>query len=234
MSGGRHVLNFLSALCRFTKWAFWRSLQVPKAYCGKCKNRRIVAALNLCVLLLAIACKNTEPPVGETAGHDAEPVDAVPTQKLELFSTQHTEAGILKWTLVGDTSIFHGPYVQVEKPTVEIFENGTVSITLTSQTGKQFLTGSEKDNLHLFGDVVGISKDGKLFTDELHWRNRAGTLYAPNQVTLVRGDSTWVGIEMYANPTLETVEMKNNRFKLYPKDEKAHELPKPPNNSQNQ
>lgn len=233
MSDGRHVLNFLSTLCRFTNRAFWRSLQVAEICYGKGKNRCIVA-VNLCLLLLAIGCKNTEPPVSETAGHDAEVVDAVPTQKLELFSTQHTEAGILKWTLVGDTSTFHGTYVQVEKPTVEIFENGTVSITLTSQTGKQFLTGSEKDNLHLYGDVVGISKDGKLFTDELHWRNRAGRLYAPNQVTLVRGDSTWVGMEMYANPTLETVKMKNNHFKLYPKDEKMHELPKPPHNSQTQ
>ena len=111
----------------------------------------------------------------------------------------------------------------MDNPTVEIFEDGVVSITLTSQKGKQFMTGSEKDNLHLFGDVVGVSEDGTLYSEILHWQNRAGRLYAPDEVTLVRGDSTWVGTEMFANPTLETVTMKNNQFKLYPKDEKADE-----------
>lgn len=157
-----------------------------------------------------------------------EPVEAVPTQKLERFSTQHTEAGIIKWTLVGDASTFHGSYIEVENPTVEIFENGAVSITLSSQKSRQFLTGTKKDNLHFSGNVVGISKDGTLYTDTLHWQNRMGRLYAPDEATLVRGDSTWVGIEMYANPTLETVEMRNNQFELYPKDEKTDEHHKIP------
>lgn len=171
------------------------------------------------MLFSLTCCKSTETPVGTTD----EPVEAVPTQKLERFSTQHTQAGIVKWTLVGDTSTFHGSYVEVENPTVEIFEDGVVSITLTSQKGKQFLTGSEKDNLHLSGNVVGVSKNGTLYSEILHWQNRVDRLYAPDEVTLVRGDSTWVGTEMYANPTLETVEMKNNQFKLYPKDEKTDE-----------
>ena len=175
--------------------------------------------LSLYLLLCVICCKNTEIPVGVTD----EPVEAIPTQKLERFSTQHTEAGIIKWTLVGDASTFHGSYIEVENPTVEIFENGVVSITLSSQRGKQFLTGGRKDNLHLSGNVVGISKDRTMYTDTLHWQNRMGRLYAPDEATLVRGDSTWVGVEMYANPTLETVEMKNNQFKLHSKDEKTHE-----------
>ena len=173
----------------------------------------------LCFLLCVVCCKSAETPVGTTD----ESLEAVPTQKLERFATQHTEAGILKWTLVGDTSTFHGSYIDVENPTVEIFEDGVVSITLTSQKGKQFLTGSEKDNLHLLGKVVGVSEDGTLYSEILHWQNRVGRLYAPAEVTLVRGDSTWVGTEMFANPTLETVKMKNNQFKLYPKDEKADE-----------
>ena len=114
----------------------------------------------------------------------------------------------------------------MENPTVEIFEDGVVSITLNSKKGKQFLTGSEKDNLHLSGEVVGVSKDGTLYSEILHWQNRTGRLYAPDEVTIVRGDSTWVGTEMYANPTLETVKMKNNQFKLYPKDEKTDEYHK--------
>ena len=164
-------------------------------------------------------CKSTETPVSATD----EGVEAVPKQKLNEFSTQHTEAGVLKWTLIGDTSTFHGSYVEVKNPTVQIFENGVVSITLNSETGKQFLNGTKRNNLHLTGNVVGVSKDGKLFTETLHWQNLAGRLYAPDEATVVRGDSTWTGTEMFANPTLETVKMKNNEFTLYPKDEKAHE-----------
>ena len=172
------------------------------------------------MLLCITSCKSTETPVGAPAD---EVVETVPKQKLDQFSTQHTEAGIVKWTLVGDTSTFHGSYIEVENPTVEIFENGVVAITLNSERGKRFLNGTKKDSLHLTGSVVGVSKDGNLFTETLHWQNLAGRLYAPDEATVVRGDSTWVGTEMLANPTLETVKMKNNQFKLYPKDEKAHE-----------
>jgi hypothetical protein len=59
-----------------------------------------------------------------------------------------------------------------------------------------------------------------LYTDELHWRNQDGKLYAPNESRIVRGDSTMVGREMEADPTLEVVTMKNTQFKIYPKDEK--------------
>lgn len=173
----------------------------------------------MCLLLCITCCKSTETPVS-TPDDSVEPV---PKQKLDRFSTQHTEAGVLKWTLVGDTSTFHGSYIEVENPTVQIFEDGIVSITLNSERGKQFLSGTKKDSLHLTGNVVGVSKDGKLFTEILHWQNLAGRLYAPEEATVVRGDSTWIGTEMFANPTLETIKMKNNRFTLYPKDEKAHE-----------
>ena len=144
---------------------------------------------------------------------------------MDGFSTQHTEAGVIKWTLVGETSTFHGSYIEVQNPTVQIFEDGVVSMTVKSQKGKQFLTGSEKNNLHFIGDVVGVSEDGTLYSEILYWQNLVGRLYGPNEVTLVRGDSTWVGTEMHANPTLKTVKMKDNQFKLHPKDEKAHEHP---------
>ena len=116
----------------------------------------------------------------------------------------------------------------MQKPTVQIFEDGVVSMTLNSQKGKQFLTGSEKDNLHLSGDVVGVGTNGTLYSEILHWQNLVGKLYAPDEVTLVRGDSTWIGTEMYANPTLKTVKMKNNQFKLHSKDEKTHEYHQTP------
>ena len=175
--------------------------------------------LTVCLLLCITCCKSTETPVSAPD----ESVEPVPKQKLDRFSTQHTEAGIVKWTLVGDTSTFHGSYIEVENPTVQIFEDGVVSITINSQKGKQFLNGTQKDNLHLTGNVIGISENGKLLTEILHWQNLAGRLYAPEEATVIRGDSTWTGTEMLANPALETVTMKNNRFTLYPKDEKTHE-----------
>ena len=178
----------------------------------------------MCLLLCLTCCRSTETPVS-TPGESVEPV---PKQKLDRFSTQHTEAGIVKWTLVGDASTFHGSYIEVENPTVQIFEDGVVSMTINSQKGKQFLNGTQKDNLHLTGKVVGVSEKGKLLTELLHWQNLAGRLYAPEEATVVRGDSTWSGTEMLANPTLETVKMKNNRFKLYPKDEKTHEYQNTP------
>ena len=178
----------------------------------------------LCLLFCVICCRNTETPVGATD----EPGATTPTQKVDGFSTQHTEAGVIKWTLVGETSTFHGSYIEVQNPTVQIFEEGVVSITVNSRKGKQFLTGSKKNNLHFTGDVVGVSEDGTLYSEILHWQNLAGKLYGPEEVTLVRGDSTWIGTEMYANPTLRTVKMKNNQFELHPKDEKAHEYHQTP------
>ena len=143
---------------------------------------------------------------------------------------QHTEAGILKWTLVGEVLTIIGEEsdlnrdkVTVQNPKVQIFEEGAVVITLTSKIGQHFLRGKEKDNLHLREDVVGISENGTLYTEELQWQNKKGTLYAPNAVKIVRGDSVWYGTEMVANPTLETVNMANNRFTLYSKDEETHD-----------
>lgn len=176
----------------------------------------IAVALFFWLLRFISGCQNADEPL-------TEPEAPTPTQKLARFSTQHSEGGILKWTLIGDASTLHHETIHVENPTVEIFENGEVAITLTSKKGVQFLTGTDKDNLHLTGNVVGVSEDGTLLTEVLHWKNRAGILYAPNEATVVRGTSTWHGTELRADPTLETIKMANNRFQLYPRDEKTHE-----------
>ena len=182
----------------------------------KRSGRAAAVALFFWMLRFVCGCQNAEEPLTETEA-------PTPTQKLDRFATQHSEGGILKWTLVGDASTLHQETVHVENPIVEIFENGEVAITLTSKKGVQFITGTDRDNLHLTGDVVGVSKDGTLLTEELHWKNRAGILYAPNEATVVRGTSTWHGTGLRANPTLETIKMANNRFQLYPRDEKTHE-----------
>lgn len=149
--------------------------------------------------------------------------DKTPIQQLETFTTQHKESGVLKWELVGKSSEFHGTLVTVESPEVDIYEDGKISITLTSQIGHYYTQGKNKDNLYLEGDVVGVNENGKLFTEKLQWRNKDGTLYSPTEVKIVRGDSTWYGDKMEGNPNLETIKMSNNRFKLFPKDEDINE-----------
>ncbi len=175
--------------------------------------------MSLC--LVVIGCEREE---------ENQPAEPTPTQQLETFSMQHRKAGILKWTLVGDTSTTvgdspqeRGNKVVIQNPKVQIFEEGKVSLTLTAKTGKFFSTGPERENLFLYGEVVGVNEKGSLYTEELQWKNKDGTLYSPTEVKIVRGDSTWYGTEMVANPNLETVKMSKNQFKLYPKDEETNE-----------
>lgn len=149
--------------------------------------------------------------------------DTAPIQQFQTFTTRHKEAGVLKWELVGKSSKFHGTLVTVNSPQVEIYEDGKISITLTSQIGHYYTEGKNKDNLYLLGNVVGVNENGKLYTEKLQWRNNDGTIYSPTEVKIVRGDSTWYGYKMKGNPNLETITMSNNRFELYPKDEDINE-----------
>lgn len=156
------------------------------------------------------------------------PAEPLPIQQLETFTTQHTEEGVLKWTLVGNSSEFQenkarGNKIIVQNPKVQIYEEGKVTITLTSLTGELYSSGRKKNNVYLQGNVVGVNENGTLHTELLEWQNKDGTLYAPKEVKIMRGDSTWYGTEMVANPNLETLTMKNNRFRLYPKDEEINE-----------
>ena len=160
----------------------------------------------------------------------SEPTEQLPVQQLDSFSTQHREAGILKWTLVGDSSKLIGNNSRsvgnemiIDNPTVEIYEEGKISLKLTAKTGKYYPTGKNRNDLFLYENVVGINEKGQLYTEELQWRDKDGTLYSPVKVKIVRGDSTWIGTEMVANPDLETVKLLNNRFRLYPKDEEINE-----------
>ena len=146
--------------------------------------------------------------------------EEVPQQTLHGFSTSHTEAGVVKWVLVGSEATFLKKTIAVKEPTVEIFEDGELKITLTGNRGEII---KNSNDIQLFDQVVGESQDGKLYTDELHWRDRDGKLYAPNASEIVRGDSTVTGNELEASPSLEKVTMKNTQFRINPKDEKINE-----------
>ena len=146
-----------------------------------------------------------------------QPAQESPQQILYTFSTKHTEGGIVRWTLVANKATFLKDIVELQKPTVQIYQDGKWEITITGDRGELIeLT----NDIHIFDNVVGKNPDGQLYTDELHWQDSDGKLYAPNISTIVRGDSTMVGKEMEGDPALEIVIMKDVRSKIYPKDEK--------------
>ena len=153
-------------------------------------------------------------------GDGTQFAEEIPQQTLHGFSTSHTEAGAVKWVLVGSEATFLKKTIAVKEPVVEIFEDGDLKITLTGNRGEII---KNSNDIQLFDQVVGESQDGKLYTDELHWRDQDGKLYAPNLSKIVRGDSAVTGNELEASPSLEKITMKNTRFRINPKDEKVNE-----------
>ncbi|MCZ6676181.1 MAG: LPS export ABC transporter periplasmic protein LptC [Candidatus Poribacteria bacterium] len=160
------------------------------------------------LVLLGIGC-------GKGEDELTQPAEEIPQQILHKFSTKHTEAGITRWTLVADSAKFLEEIVHVQNPTVQIFQEGRLEITVTGDRGEII-----QNDIKVYDNVVGTSQDGVLHTNELYWRNRDGKLYAPNVSRIVRGDSTMVGRELEADPALEVVTMKKTQFQMYPKDEK--------------
>ena len=151
---------------------------------------------------------------------DTQIAAEIPQQTLHEFSTSHTEAGVVKWVLVGYEATILKKIIAVKEPTVKIFEDGELKITLKGKRGEII---KRSNDIQLFDQVVGVSQDGTLYTDVLHWRDRDGILYAPNSSRIVRGNSTATGNELEASPSLEKLTMKNTQFKINPKDEKVNE-----------
>ena len=169
----------------------------------------LLTALMFCLILYGVACDKG----GEKL---TQPAEAIPEQTLQHFSTNHTESGVTTWKLIADSGEFMKAVVYVQNPTIQIFEEGQVAITVTGDRGEIIQSSND---LKVFDNVVGIGRDGVLYTDELHWRNREGKLYAPNESEIVRGDSTMIGREMEGDASLEVVTMKTVRFNVYAKDE---------------
>ena len=179
-------------------------------------ERRLWPVLTVLVTIVTISGLGCDTGQGDVT----EFTEEIPQQTLHGFSTGHTEAGVVKWVLVGSEATFLKNVIAVKEPTVEIFEDGELKITLTGNRGEII---KRSNDIHLFEQVVGESQDGKLYTDELHWRNQNGKLFAPNMSKVVRGDSTLTGNEMEASPSLEKLTMKNTQFRINPKDDKLNE-----------
>lgn len=179
-------------------------------------ERRLCSVLTVLITIVTFSGLGCDTGQGDVTEFTKE----IPQQTLHGFSTSHTEAGVVKWVLVGSEATFLKNVIAVKEPTVEIFEDGELKITLTGNRGEII---KRSNDIHLFEQVIGESQDGKLYTDELHWRDQDGKLFAPNMSKVVRGDSTLTGNEMEANPSLEKLTMKNTQFRINPKDDKRNE-----------
>lgn len=179
-------------------------------------ERRLCSVLTVLITIVTFSGLGCDTGQGDVTEFTKE----IPQQTLHGFSTSHTEAGVVKWVLVGSEATFLKNVIAVKEPTVEIFEDGELKITLTGNRGEII---KRSNDIHLFEQVIGESQDGKLYTDELHWRDQDGKLFAPNMSKVVRGDSTLTGNEMEASPSLEKLTMKNTQFRINPKDDKLNE-----------
>ena len=191
------------------------SLPVISTHLAETKRRiwALLTVLTTALALCGLGCNTGQE-------DDTQLAEELPLQTLHEFSTSHTEAGVVKWVLVGYEATILKKIIAVKEPTVEIFEDGELKITLKGKRGEII---KRSNDIQLFDQVVGESQDGKLYTDVLHWRDRDGILYAPNASRIVRGDSTVTGNELETNPSLEKLTMKNTQFKINPKDEKVNE-----------
>ena len=180
-------------------------------------NRHIGLGITFHAYLLLVALSPFTVGCDKIDEEPTQPIQESTQQILYNFSTKHTERGIVRWTLVAAKATFLKEIVELQNPTVQIFQDGKWTTTITGDHGEII---ESSNDIHIFENVVGKSQDGQLYTDELHWQDSDGKLYAPNTSTIVRGDSTIVGREMEADPTLEVVTMKNVKSKIYPKDEK--------------
>ena len=180
-------------------------------------NRNVGSHITFHMYLLLVALSLLITVCDKADEELTQPVQETPQQILYGFSTRHTEGGITRWMLVADKATFLKEIVELQNPTLQIFQDGKWAITITGDRGEII---ESSNNVHIFENVVGKSQDGRLYTDELHWQDNDGKLYAPNAATIVRGDSTMVGRELEGDPTLEVITMKDVRSKIYPKDEK--------------
>ena len=112
------------------------------------------------IIFYAVSCDREQE---ERSQSDEE----IPEQILQQFSTKHSESGVTKWTLIADSGQFMETVVYVQNPTIQFFEDGQVSITVTGDRGEII---QSNNNIKVFENVVGTSQNGVLYTNELHWQ----------------------------------------------------------------
>jgi LPS export ABC transporter protein LptC len=172
---------------------------------------RVLGLLFLCVILFSSGCGREENQVDTSVGEKA-------VQEILNFSSQHTKGEEQRWTLVAEVAYYYESHqTMVKNPDITIFQDGQIAMTVTGDEGE---IDQNKNNLKVIGNVKCVSTDGTIYTNELHWEDKEGKIFAPGKVRIVRGDSVMFGEGMEADPELESVTLKKVNFTIYPRDEK--------------
>lgn len=175
---------------------------------------KVLGVFLLCVILFSVGCGREEAQFATSTGEKL-------AQEIHQFSTQHTKGGEQRWTLVASVAYYYeSRQTTVENPDITIFQDGKIAMTVTGDVGE---IDQDDNNLKVIGNVKCVTTDGTIYTDELHWQDREGKIFAPNKVKIVRGDSVMFGEEMEADPELESVTLEKVDFSIYPKDEKIEQ-----------
>lgn len=141
--------------------------------------------------------------------------------RLGEFSAEHRRDGELRWRVRGKGAIFFkNETAHIVKPTLVIFKDGKKAAVVTGDEG---MVDQRSKDVRILGGVVGISEEGRFYTEEMYWDDSSGELYAPGRVKIVKGGSVLWGEEMRADPRLKHIRLKKISFKVRSEDEKHRE-----------
>jgi LPS export ABC transporter protein LptC len=143
------------------------------------------------------------------------------------FSAEHRRDGQLRWRVRGRKAIFlKDGKVRIEGPLLVIFEEGEKAAVVTGKEGE---VDQNREDVRIMGDVEGVSRKGRFYTEEAIWKDAQGKLLAPGDVKVVKGGSIVWGRDMRSDPNMKFVELKNVRFSVRSEDEKhLEQLPATP------
>lgn len=143
------------------------------------------------------------------------------------FSAEHRRDGRLRWRVGGKEAIFlKDGRVRITDPLLVIFDKGKKAAVIKGEEGE---VDQNREDIRITGNVEGISRKGRFYTQEVVWRDSQDKLLAPGEVKVVKGKSTMWGREMISDPNMKFVELKDVKFNVRSEDEKhVEELPPTP------
>jgi len=166
--------------------------------------------LILALSVVSTGCGDREPASTTAAGlSTTENADETPPdQRLYDAVITDTRDDEVRWILHSERLDRFADRDEAQLYTVrmQFFRADTLFSTLTSRRGRADL---KTKNLHVWGDVVVVTTDGRrLETTELTYDNRRGLIYNDVYDRFTRGDDVLTGWGMEASPDLSYFELK--------------------------
>ncbi|HID55315.1 TPA: LPS export ABC transporter periplasmic protein LptC [Candidatus Poribacteria bacterium] len=143
------------------------------------------------------------------------------------FSAEHRRDGRLRWRVRGRKAVFlKDGRVKITDPLLVIFDMGEKAAVIKGEEGE---VDQNREDVKITGEVEGISRKGRFYTQEVIWRDSQGKLFAPGEVKVVKGKSRVWGRKMISDPNMKFIELKEVKFNVRSEDEKhVEELPPTP------